>query len=230
VAEHGEYALHAARLELPGQIAQRASGYGEVVNDKRILTLDVADYLQHLGVFVMCDAALIAYRNRQTQLCTEAARLLCKARVRGHDDGFVQRYLHALERLAQQRQRVQVIHRAREEAHHLRRMQIHYHYAVGARHLDTVRAHAAAYRHARLVLLIALGIGEIRHDHSYRGRAGALERVQPEQHFDKLIVGIQSHRLHKIYVAVAHRLLKAHKAGAFRKSDYLAVAQRTAHI
>ncbi|MPN36261.1 hypothetical protein SDC9_183770 [bioreactor metagenome] len=89
--------------------------------------------------------------------------------------------VHFLYALAQNGQGQEMVHRLFKETLHLRGMQVHGDYAVGARRLDTVRADPRADGDAGFVLLVALRVAEIRNDCGHGVRAGTLECVQPEQ-------------------------------------------------
>jgi hypothetical protein len=105
--------------------------------------------------------------------------VLGEARVGGHHLEVGQ--LQAAERGAQDGQRIEVVDRDAKEALDLWRMQVEGDDPVGACHLDGIGAHPGPDGHARLVLLVALGVAEVRHDDGHRFRAGPLQRVDPEQ-------------------------------------------------
>ena len=123
-----------------------------------------------------------------------------------------------------------MVHGLFEKTLHLLRMQVHGHEAVRSGQLHALSAHARADGYARLVLLVALGVGKVGHDQRYRQRVGALEGVHPEEYLDKFVVGVHADGLHKIHVAVADGFVDADERIALREGDHFRVAHLAAHI
>jgi hypothetical protein len=91
-----------------------------------------------------------------------------------------------------------------EEALNLRAVQVHGKNAVGAGGLDTVGTDTGSDRHPRLVLFVSLGIREIGNDCRHLSGAGSLERVDPEEELDEIVVDGVVGPLHDENVAAAH--------------------------
>ena len=132
--------------------------------------------------------------------------------------------------LAQHGQRVQVVDGDAEEALDLRRVQVHGDHPVGAGGLDGVGADPGADRHPRLVLLVALGVAEVRDDGRDRRRAGALERVDPEQQLHEVVVDRERGALDDEDVAAAHVLEHPDEQVAVAEAQGLALAERVAEV
>ena len=67
-------------------------------------------------------------------------------------------------------------------------MEVHRQDAVGAGRLDAIGADPRADRDPGLVLLVALGVGEVWDHRGDLHRAGPLERVDPEEQLDEVVV------------------------------------------
>ena len=83
---------------------------------------------------------------------------------------------------------VEVIDRDLEEPLDLRAVQVHGQDPVGPGGLDAIGTDAGPDRDPGLVLLVALGVGEEGDDRRDLGGAGALERVDPEEQLDEVVV------------------------------------------
>src|SRR5690606_7621765 len=115
-------------------------------------------------------------------------------------------------------------HRQAEKALNLRGVKVHRHDTVSAGGLDGIRTHARADRDARLILFIALGIGEVRDDGRYRLGAGAVESVAPKEQLHEVVVRGKRRGLHEVDVAAAHVFEDAHEQIALGKLERLALA------
>ena len=154
--------------------------------------------------------------------------LLGEARVGCDDDEIGQRL--GGDRLAQDRHRVEIVDRHVEEALELRRVQVHGDHAVDARALDRVGAHPGADRDPGLVLLVALRVAEVRDHGGDRRRAGALERVDPEQQLHEVVVGGERRALHQEGVPAADVLEHPHEEVAFGEPQRLAGPERATEV
>jgi len=103
---------------------------------------------------------LVGDRGRRVQPVGPLAGLLGEPRVGGDDDQVLEPLRG--DRVAQHRQRVEVVDGDAEEPLDLGRMEVERHHPVGAGRLDRVGAHPGPDRHPRLVLLVALGVAEVR--------------------------------------------------------------------
>src|SRR2546429_143440 len=74
---------------------------------------------------------------------------------------------------------------------------------VSAGRLDGVGADPGSDGHPRLVLLVALGVAEVRNDGRDRRRAGPLQRVDPEEQLDEVVVGRERGALDEENVAAS---------------------------
>lgn len=74
--------LRALVLQAVGHIHKRAAGNGKVIHHDAVLALHIADDFQHLGVFVVPGAHLVADGNGAAKLVRHGARALCAARIR----------------------------------------------------------------------------------------------------------------------------------------------------
>ena len=79
-------------------------------------------------------------------------------------------------------------------------------------------------RDSRLVLLVTLGVTEIRNDHRDRVRARTRERVDPEQQLHEVRIGWKDRRLHQVDASAANVLEHAHEQRSLREADNLARA------
>ena len=98
-------------------------------------------------------------------------------------------------------------------------MQVHRDDAVDAGRFDRVGAHPGPDRDPRLVLLVALGVAEVRDDRGDRRGAGALERVDPEQQLHEVVVDRERGALHEEDVAAADVLEHADEEVPFGEAD-----------
>ena len=129
---------------------------------------------------------LVAEDDRGVHHLAELVGLLAEADVgRGHDQ--VGDLLGA-EVIDQDGHRVEVVDGDLEEPLDLGAVQVHRQDAVGPRRLDAIGADPSPDRDPRLVLLVPLGVGEIGDDRRDLRRAGALERVDPEEQLDEIVV------------------------------------------
>src|SRR6266516_1352656 len=119
---------------------------------------------------------------------------------------------------------VEVIHRYSEEALDLWCVQIECHNAICPSCLDRVGADSRADRDSRLVLLVALGITEVRNDHRDRVSARTRKRVDPEEQLHEVRIGWKNGRLHEVNAPAANVLEHAHEQGSLREADNLACA------
>ncbi len=62
-------------------------------------------------------------------------------------------------------------------------------------------------------------------DDRYGVCARALECIDPEQHLDKLVVGLTTDRLHEIYVLIANRLIDPYKNISLGEFDRFRVSE-----
>jgi hypothetical protein len=146
--------------------------------------------------------------------------------VGGDDDQVAQP--GCVDRRAEHRQRVEVVDWHLEEALDLRGVQVEHDGPVGAGRLDGLRADAGPDGDARLVLLVTLGVAEVRDHRGDRRRAGPLQRVDPEQQLDQVVVGREGDALHEEGVPAAHVLQDAHEQVAVREVQRLALGHRHA--
>ena len=100
-------------------------------------------------------------------------------------------------------------------------MQVHRHDAVGAGDLDRVGEDARADRDARLVLLVALAVAEVRHDGRHRSGARAPARVEPEEQLHDVVVRGIDRRLDDVDIAAADVLQQADEDGALGEAHRL---------
>ena len=221
MGKEGVYLVRALVLKAVRNVYERASGNGEIVNNYAVLALNVADYFKYLGVFVVPHAHLVANGNGAAQFVRHGARALCAARIRGNNDyivHLVRRNYAGMARVGRkQRLSIKMVNGLGEEALHLRRVKIHCKHAVGARFFQHVRAYAAADGYAGFVLLIALGIAEVRHYYGYAVGAGALQCVYIEYQLHEFVVGVKADGLHQINILIAHAFIYAHECVAFGK-------------
>src|ERR1700722_12238797 len=96
--------------------------------------------------------------------------------------------------------------------------------------LDGVCAHPRPYRHARLVLLVALRVAEVRDDRGNRRSASALERVDPEDQLHEVVVRRERGPLYEEHVATSDVLEDAHEEVPLRETEGLVLAERTAQV
>jgi hypothetical protein len=97
-------------------------------------------------------------------------------------------------------QRVQVIHRHREEPVHLRRVQGHREHAVDARGDQQVRHQASGDRDPGLVLLVRPGVREVRYHRRHPRRRGASGRVGHQQELEQVLLDRLDQRLDEEHV------------------------------
>ena len=109
-------------------------------------------------------------------------------------------------------------------------MQIHGNDAVRAGGLDAVRAHTRADGNPGLVLLIAFGVGKIGNDDGNGVGACALERVDPEQQLNELIVGRAADGLDDVNILIADGFVDPHKNVALGEFDGFRIAKLCAEI
>ena len=83
---------------------------------------------------------------------------------------------------------IEVIDRDLEEPLDLRAVKVHRQHPVGPGRLDAIGADPRPDRDPRLVLLVPLGVGEIRDHRGDLRRAGPLEGVDPEEQLDEVVV------------------------------------------
>ncbi len=121
----------------------------------------------------------------------------------------------APEVLDQDRHRVEVIDGDLEESLDLRAVQVHGQDPIGPGRLDAIGADPGPDRDPRLVLLVPLGVGEVRDDRGHLGGAGPLERVDPEEQLDEVVVDRVIDALNDEDVAAAHVLQHADEDVAF---------------
>ncbi len=100
--------------------------------------------------------------------------------------------------------RVKVIDGDLEKALNLRTVQVHRQDAVGPRRLDAIGADASPDRDPRLVFLVPLGVGKIGNHRRDLSRAGAFERIDPEEQLDEVVVDRVIGPLNDEDVAAAH--------------------------
>ena len=158
--------------EHPRRVDQRARRDREVVDDEGGAAVDVADEVDDLGRLGVIGPLLVSDGEGGAEPPGVELGLLGEAGVGRHDDQVGQRLRR--DRLAQHRHGVQVVDRDAEEALHLRGVQVHGDDAVGAGGFDGIGADPGPDRHPRLVLLVALGVAEVRHQHGHRRGAGPL--------------------------------------------------------
>ena len=161
----------AARHELLGGLGERAGADREVVDDDGVAIGDLADDLHELGALAVVLANLVGDRERRPEPMGEPARTLGEPGVGRDDDRIAQP--RVLDRPAEVRHRIEIVDGHPEEALDLRCVQIERDHAIRARSLDRVGADTRADRHPRLVLLVALGVAEVRNHHCDRARARA---------------------------------------------------------
>jgi hypothetical protein len=92
-------------------------------------------------------------------------------------------------------QRVQVVHRNREEAMHLRRVQRHRQHPIGARGGEQVGHEPTADGDSRHGLLIRPRVGVVRYDGRDPGRRRTACRVQHQQQLDQVLLDGRAKRL-----------------------------------
>jgi hypothetical protein len=173
-------------------------------------------------------APLVGDRGRRLEPARPLPCPLHSPGVRGDDHHVVE--AHLADRAAQDRHRAQVVDRDVEEALHLRGVQVQRHHPVGAGRLYRVRADPGPDRHPRLVLLVGLGVAEVRDDRGDRGGAGPLERVDPEQQLHEVVVHRVRRRLDHEHVAAADILQHPYEEVALLEAQHLGPAQRTPEI
>ncbi len=161
----------------------------------------------------MGEPALVGDGDRGAVVGGELAGALGEAGVRSDDDHVLQSF--AAQRLGKHRQRRQIVHRNREEALDLGRMQVDRDDPVHARSLQRISADAGPDRHPRLVLLVALGVAEIGDHRGHRPRAGPLQCVDVEQQLHEVVVGGEDCRLDDVGVSSAHVLQDPDEGVAF---------------
>lgn len=145
-----------------GRLDQRASTCDLVVDDDAPLALDLADQvggLRGLGVVV---STLVDDRHGQAQPARVAADHLGPTRIPGHEDGVLK--ARAPDVVEEDGTGLQLVCRDAEEALDLRRVQVHGEDAVRTGRLDQVGHEPCRDRDARLVLLVAAHVREVR-DH-----------------------------------------------------------------
>ena len=87
--------------------------------------------------------------------------------------------------------------------------------------LDGVGADPGPDRHPGLVLLVALGVAEVRDHRGDRRGAGPLERVDPEQQLHEVVVGREGRALHQEHVAAPDVLQHPHEEVALGEAQRL---------
>lgn len=135
----------------------RAAGDREIVHDRAVFFLDVADDVQNLCLLTVIKAGLAPDGHVRVQRLGVLVLALCAAAVRRDDDEiFIGKPLPTYG-FAEQRHRVQMVDQLFEKALNLRSMQVHEQNAVHADCFDTVRTDTGSdgYVTIRNVLLFA---------------------------------------------------------------------------
>ena len=220
VGDRRDDAAGTATAQLLGRLDQGRAGHGEVVDQDRVAAGHVADKARALDALVVAGAGLGGDGHRRVQAVGEDPRLLGEARIGRDDDRPIGQA--AAERRAQPVHGVEVVHRRAEEPLDLGRVEIHRDDAVRAGALDRVGADPGADRDARLVLLVALAVGEVRDDGGHRLRARPLQGVDPEQQLHEVVVGRKDGRLHEVDAPPAHVLEHAHEQRPLGEAQHLA--------
>ena len=207
-----------------GGVEDRPAGSDLVVDEQAVLALDLADHRAHLRVVVVAGAPLVDDRQRQIELLGEAPRVLGLSHVGSHHHRILDAAL--LELLAQHRHRGELIGRHGEEALDLRRVQIDGHHPIGARRLHQIGHQPRADRDARLVLLVAARVEEVRNDRGHAPRRGVLERIEQDQQLDDVLRQRRRRGLHHEHVVLAHVLLDLHLQVLVREAHRGELAER----
>lgn len=126
--------------------------------------------------------------------------------------------------------RVQVIDRDVEEPLNLGRVQVEREDAVGPGAGDEVGDQLRRDGHAALVLAVLAGVPVVRHHRGDPGRAGALERVQHDEKFHRVLIHGRARRLHDEDIAAADVFVDADHRLAVGEGAEVDVAQRHAEV
>ena len=125
---------------------------------------------------------------------------------------------------------IEVINRDLEKFLNLRRMKVQGDDAVGTKRRDGIGTDAGPDGDARLVLLVAFGIIEIRDDGGHRLGARPLESVDPEQDFHEVVVFREHGGLDDVRPPAAHVFSNLDEEIPFGKTDHFAVIRRYTQV
>ena len=190
------------------RLDERAGGVDLVVDDHRVLALDLADDVHQLGLVLVAHAPLLDDGQRRPQDLGEVARLLGESELADHD--------HVVEILGedvarQDVDRRQLVDRDREEALDLSLVQVHGQHPVGSGHGQHVRDEPRGDRDARLVLLVGPSVAVERHDRRDTAGRRALEGVDHDQQLHDRLIHRAAGWLDQEHVLLAHVLEHAHE-------------------
>ena len=210
-----------------GRTGQRAGRLRDVVDEKHVLTLDIADDVQGID---LGGVAAAFHDDGQTgpEGLGVGAGHLDPADI-GRDDHEVLDLLGA-NVLDHHGKRVEVIDRNVEEALQLLGMQVHGEDAVDAGRHEDVGHELRRDRDAGLVLAVLAGIAE---EGDHRGDAvgaRAAHRIHHDEQFHDVLVAGGTGRLDDEDVAAAHVVVDLHEGLAVGEGGDCGVAERPAKI
>ena len=168
-----------------------------VVEDDHVPPGHVADDRRDDHLLVV-DPLLGPGRDRHAEPAGERGRALGVAEVGRDHHGIGQ--VAAAEVGGELPQRVQVVHRHREEAVHLRRVQGQREHPVDTRGDEQVGDQPAADGDAWLVLLVRPRVDVVRHHRGHPRRRGAPGRVRHQQQLDQVLLHRRRQRLDEEHV------------------------------
>ena len=225
--DHGINVLGPGGAQDFGRTGQRSRCLGEIVDEKDILPLNIANDVLRFG-FGRADAAF----DHDGQTCTEHLRVsrghFDAAHVGRHHDKIGNVFLMQI--LDQDRQGVEMVDGYVEKPLQLLRMQVHGEQTVHPRGHEKVGYELGGDRHTRLVFAVLARVAEKRnHGRDPRG-TGAAGCVDQDEQFHQVLVRRRTRRLDNEDVAAAHVLVDPHERLAVRKRAHCGIAQGNADV